>query len=192
MEPGITVVIPSLRSRFPLLQQRALPSVLKQTVPARAIVTVVDTERAGAWDTRNRGMDCVTTDWMAFLDDDDDLLPHHLETLLELVHENQADVAWGWFEVVGSVDPFPSHRGRAFNADDPHVFPITTLVRTELVRDSRARFMPDTERTGAWDVQDLPFWRTLWDAGATFSCTSRITWRWWHHSSNTSGLPNRH
>jgi glycosyltransferase involved in cell wall biosynthesis len=136
-------------------------------------------------------MGMARTKWVAFLDDDDELLPCHLEFLVDLATANGADVAYGWFEVEGGSDPFPQHRGRQFDIADPHIFPITALVNRELVVEAAASFRDDPDGTGNWGVQDLPFWAALWNAGGKFVGAPDITWRWHHHGANTSGVPTR-
>ena len=175
-----------------MLTMRALPSILRQTVPVATIAVEVDHDRSGAPATRNRALDAVLAagvDWVGFLDDDDELLPHHVETLLGVA--GAADVVWGWFEVVGGTDPFPQHRGRRWDPADPHIFPIPALVRAEAIFRSAARFSTEPDPTGNWAVQDFPFWRALWDGGARFLGVETITWRWYHHGANTSGLAAR-
>lgn len=174
-----------------MVTQRALPSVSAQTVPADAVAISIDNDRLGAWTNRNKTISMVQTKWIAFLDDDDEFLPHHLEHLLWTAEATKADVCYAWFEVVNGSDPFPQHRGRQFDIADPHIFPITALVNADLVKSSGAKFEGDPERTGNWGVQDLPFWKALWDAGAKFVGSEVITWRWHHHGANTSGVPTR-
>lgn len=188
---NVTVCIPAIPSRLDLLYGRALPSVAAQTRPAAAVAVSVDHHRQGAWWNRNQTLKMATTKWVAFLDDDDELLPCHLEFLTDLANQHDADVAWGWFTVVGGTDPFPQHRGRQWDIADPHIFPITALVNRELVMDTGAEFQGDPNETGNWGVQDLPFWAALWNAGGKFVGAPDITWKWHHHGRNTSGVPTR-
>src|ERR671922_2284910 len=81
VDRGVTVVIPSIPPRVDL-RNRALASVAAQTRPAHAVALTVDIDRDGAGPTRTRGLMMVRTEWTAFLDDDDELKPHHLEVLL--------------------------------------------------------------------------------------------------------------
>lgn len=191
MSNDITVCIPSIPKRSQYLINRVLPSVLSQSIPVADIAIAMDTERVGAWETRNRALDMATTEWVGFLDDDDELLPHHFQTLLGHAHYHNADVVWGWFNVIGGTDPFPLHRGRQWDVNNPHIFPITCLIRRSFIVNSSARFAPDYDKTGNWDIQDFPFWKSLHEAGAKFLATPDITWNWYHHASNTSGLGTR-
>lgn len=187
----VTVCIPSIPPRSGLLHTRAIPSVFRQTHPVSEIAIAVDLNKSGAWENRNNAIKMANSEWIAFLDDDDEFQPHHVGTLLNMAHEQQADVVWGWFEVIGGSDPFPMHRGRQWDVNNVHIFPITCMVRRSLVLDSKATFMPEESNIGAWGIQDFPFWKSIHDAGGKFLAIPDITWNWYHHERNTSGLPNR-
>lgn len=188
----VTVVIPTIPPRSRMLA-RAVASVSHQHAPAANIVIAQDLDGGGAWSTRNRGALLSRTTWTAFLDDDDELLPHHLGTLLDLADATGAGLVWGWFRVVGGQDPFPQHRGRTFDPDDPHIVPITYLVRTDVLFAAMLEvggFLPDDDQLGAWEVQDAPLFAAMARAAGTAN-TDAITWLWHHHARNTSGLPSR-
>lgn len=188
---GVTVCTPTIPPRQRLLT-RALESVAAQTRPVSAVVLAFDTDHGGAWATRNRALGMVRTEWTLFLDDDDELLPHCVASLLRHADEQSADVVWGWFEVRGGTDPFPAHRHLQFDPARPHVIPITYLARTELLHDALVDvggFGADT--VGDWSRQDLPILAAMHSAGARFFATGETVWRWHHHRGNTSGLPTR-
>ena len=187
----VSVCIPSIPTRSHLLKSRVLPSVLTQTHPVSEICISLDIKKEGAWENRNNATRMANSEWVAFLDDDDEFQPHHVKTLLTAAREQQADVVWGWFDVIGGSDPFPMHRGRQWDVNDPHIFPITCMVRRSLIFDANAKFMPDNHNYGAWEHQDFPFWKSSHDAGGKFFGISDITWNWYHHETNTSGLPGR-
>lgn len=188
----VTAVIPSLPSRSRLLT-RAVASVAAQTHPVTALAVAVDTKGGGAWATRNRAVKMARdTEWVAFLDDDDEWLPHHIEHLLTVAADTAADVVWGWFDVVGGTDPFPHYRGRQYDPADPHIVPITYLVRSLLLQHAvniMGGFQPDSG--GSWDVQDRPLLDAFYALGATMHADPKSTWLWHHHTANTSGLPTR-
>lgn len=189
MKPGVTVVIPTIPPRAAQLA-RAVASVQRQTVPAMGISIAIDVHHEGAWATRNRALSTVDTEWTAFLDDDDELYPHHL-TVLEMLTAEGAGLTWGWFDVTGGVDPFPMHRGKPFDPANPHIVPITYLVRTDVLRQAVAEtggFLAD--EAGAWDNQDQPLFVRMAELAGT-ACTDVATWKWHHHSRNSSGLPGR-
>lgn len=111
MEDCVTVVIPT-RNR-PQLVVRAVRSALAQTCGVARVVVVVDgpddatadalrdvgdkriewlvlPHSGGANNARNIGAAVSTTEWIAFLDDDDEWLPHKIET--QLAHAVGVDI----------------------------------------------------------------------------------------------------
>lgn len=192
---GVTVVIPTIVKRDHLLT-RAIQSCHLQTMPPDDVIVQLDTEREGAWVTRNKGIMKVQTEWTAFLDDDDTLLLHHLEFLTDRAAEFDLDLCWGYYEVVNGGDPFPaSFRGLQYNPEQAHVFPITVLVKTAYIQaavEEMGGFQPDPDGTGNWGIQDQPVWdHIIVKLKAKHMAFPDITWRWHHHSGNTSGLPTR-
>jgi hypothetical protein len=181
----VGVAIPSIPPRGKLLK-RALTSVQVQTHPVDQINIAYDTSREGAGATRNRAKNSLTTDYIAFLDDDDEMLPHHIEVLLGHIEYHQADVAFSWFTVVGGTDPFPDNRWKEFDPASPHTFGITALVRREVAQS--LDFEPPST---LWEAggEDWTWWTTLAKNGAKFVNTSDITWRWHHHGLGAPGRP---
>lgn len=186
---SVTVVIPSIPPRGHLLQ-RALKSVWNQTSPVDAIVVAYDNHKEGAWVNRWNGAQSVRTKWTAFLDDDDELMPNHIEHLMYCAQATDADMVWGWFEVAGGIDPWPHYRGKQYDPKQPHVVPITYMVKTELLL-ATPGFSADPLNTGAWDVQDQPVVDELFRNGAKLYADPATTWIWHHDSGNTSGRPDR-
>ena len=74
----VTVCIPSIPPRAAYLQ-RAIASVCAQTYPVSAISVAIDHQRLGAPATRNKAFFQARTEWVVFLDDDDELNPDYLE-----------------------------------------------------------------------------------------------------------------
>lgn len=182
---SVTVVIPSIPTRKELLK-RAISSVLAQTHSVDALSIALDNHKDGAWVTRQRALDAVTTEWVAFLDDDDELLPHHVERCFQAQRESNADVIIPWYDVVGGEDPVPAHRGLQVSSLGMHSFGITCLVRMSKVRELGVRFISPSV-TGI--PEDYSFWVEMWKGGAAFCAIPDTTWLWHHHGLNTSGKP---
>lgn len=182
---NVTAVIPSIPTRKRQLA-RAIRSVLDQSAPVAAIAVALDLEHRGAGPTRNRALEMAQTDWIAFLDDDDEWMPHHIDSCSKLADETGADVVVPWFHVQGGSDPFPANR---FKEADPNDFPsfgITCLVRREVIGDVRfAEPLPDW----ASGHEDYGFWLTLAQGGAKMVKTPEITWVWHHWGFGQPGLP---
>lgn len=179
----VGLAVPSIPPRKALLQ-RALTSAFAQTHPFEQYSVVVDFERRGAGHTRNRAKNALTTTWTAFLDDDDELLPHHVRHLLDTAEDTGADVVYPWFKVIGGTDPFPGHRGLQWSAETPHIFPITTLIRTSLAQS--IDFEDPSPELGVAG-EDWTYWQAIGRAGAKVVHTPEITWQWHHDSANTAG-----
>lgn len=194
----ITVCIPSIPPRMPLLT-RALASVAQQIVQPEAIIVEIDHDGAGAPATRDRALRKVTTEWVAFLDDDDEMKSHHLETLARCAEAEGADYVYSWYEIVdnfgvnqGDADWVLGHFGKPFDAAVPVQTTITTLVRTKIAQDvGFALDDVDTGRliNGQRVGEDYLFTLGCLDRGAKIVHTPHRTWVWHHDSANTSGRP---
>lgn len=189
-ENAITVVIPTIPPRAPLLA-RALRSVTEQLRQPSEIIVVFDHDREGAAATRQRGLRRVKTPWVAFLDDDDEMMPIHLDHLLRHAIDTEADFVYSWFETIPhGRDPFPpSHFTQPFNPADPIETTITTLVRTPLAQ--AVGFKPHQEANVDWPGEDRRFTIGCLELGANIQHLVEKTWYWHHDSMNTSGLPTR-
>jgi glycosyltransferase involved in cell wall biosynthesis len=187
-----TLIIPTVdpRGKNGFLD-KAVRSAEEQIVAFDEIIVEHDVNREGPAVVRNRAAAKVETEFIAFLDDDDWLLPRHHQVLSEL----DGDVRWPWFEVHGGSDPFPFFRGRQWDGADPHQIPITVMVRTEAFWDvggfeGVGKDAP-ADRWGNRAGEDFRLWCALSEAGYTFSHSPETTWVWRHHGNNSSGLPER-
>lgn len=193
MNPRVTVVIPTMPSRKILLQ-RAVNSVLVQTYPHVDYKVSIDFARSGSAVTRNRALDRATGDFVAFLDDDDFLLPNHIALLVATAQETGADVVYPGCRVVdraGKEIPLQEEWGRfgkEFDGDllmKKSYIPVTSLCRTDMAK--RARFGPPFwDPTSPYD--DWGFYTRMYRIEAAhFFHLPQTTWVWSHHGRNTSG-----
>lgn len=190
MAPGVTVVIPTIPPRRMMLE-RAVDSVRRQTLqPARTIIRV-DHRKRGAGPTRTNGLRAVQTEWVAFLDDDDWFYPQHLQRLMETAHATGADLVYPWFDVISGTDPFPQFEGKPWDPENPHLFPICFLVRTEIAQQAEFPPAPTGETSPHWGGDDWPFLCKIFELGAKVVHLNERTWAYNHHGANTSGLPAR-
>ena len=176
---SIAVCIPSIPPRAQTMLPRALQSVHEQQLQPAELHVVIDHAGEGAALTRQRALDAVSpyAEWVAFLDDDDYWYAHHLQVLSDLARLHQADFVYSWFS---GNDPFPMHRGRQMDPDDPHHTTMNVMVKAKIAR-----------RVGFVDLpgEDWHFIKSCLDAGAVFAGTPEITWHYDVHRSNTSGRP---
>lgn len=193
---GVTVCIPSIPIRAAMLN-RALTSVTSQIHVPDAVSVAIDHGARGAWDTRDRALRAVRTKWVAFLDDDDEMLPRHLYVLMAEAQRTGADYLYSWYQVedgrgnVIDTDPL-GHFGKEFDPQNPTQTTITTLVRTELAQEAGFIYPPDGgEIHGQRAGEDWLFTLKCLELGAQIVHVPERTWIWNHHGANTSGLPDR-
>lgn len=199
----VAVCVPSIPPRRELLD-RALRSVTRQTLLPDEIQVEVDFERTGAAATRNRAWRRSRSQWVAFLDDDDEFLPDHLEVLMD--HRDGADLVYTWFELPEAADPLAvrvagqlrSPFGVDFGPEQAayikgtgNFIPVTVLVARELLEAVDGFPIPGTPRWPDAHCEDWGCWRDMLDLGAVFRHVPRRTWVWHHHGANTSGRSDR-
>lgn len=192
----VTVVIPHIPPRtFEL--GRAVASVATQTHQPENVVIAFDKRHDGSAIMRNRALYHISTTWVAFLDDDDELLPHHLETLVRYALREGATVVYSGCRVMdatGVVVPLREEWGRfgqPFDAEllrQKSYIPVTSLVHANLAK--RALFGPPAHALDS-DYDDWGFYVRLLDIGARFLHVPEVTWIWNHNGSNTSGRGDR-
>ena len=191
---GVTVVIPSIPPRVRTILPRAMDSVFRQERQVDGISLAIDHDHEGAAVTRNRALKGVTTEWTAFLDDDDTLRPGHIGSLLEAAEASGADLVYPWFTVPSGFDPWPEREGQPFNREllkTMNYIPVTVLARTKLLHEVGG-FRPKGPPENPCD--DWGCWDALLEAGAKFHHLNKRTWFWmWHswYGGNTSGRGDR-
>lgn len=188
MKRDVTVAIPAIPPRVGGLLLEAVGTAMNQTVPASGgISCVLDVAKQGAAITRQRALDAVRTTWVAFLDDDDKWYPHHLETHLRILEEAGADYSYSWFD---GNNPFPMHRGKQMDPENPHHTTMTVVVRTELAKEA-GFLQPDGPMHQDWAGEDWQFELRCLKLGAKFIGTDEVTWTYRLHGHHTSGLTTR-
>jgi glycosyltransferase involved in cell wall biosynthesis len=186
----ITVVIPSIPTRqFQLML--ATDSVKRQTLQPKNVIIETDTEHAGAAITRQRGLDKVDTEWVAFLDDDDEFGRDHLKLLMEHANDTGADYVYSWFWTIpDGCDPFPlSHFTDPWDRANPRQTTVTTMVKTELAKS--VGFMGDLgQKTidGQRAGEDWDFTLGCNQLGIISHLPVR-TWYWRHWGFGMKGIP---
>jgi hypothetical protein len=195
----VGLAIPTIPPRHELLE-RALLSADAQTRPFDHLAVVSDVNHEGAAATRDRAWRMLLfyeVDWVAFMDDDDELCPDHLEKLLACAEREGADFVYPWFTVCGGTDPFPENFGRPFDPTDPAQTTVTGLWRTsalEAVGGFSLGFDPGAAGLDSWGNragEEHEAVKRLVAAGGRVVHLPERTWLWHHDSGNTSGRPDR-
>jgi glycosyltransferase involved in cell wall biosynthesis len=200
---SVGVAVPTIPTRAEMLL-RALASVMAQDRPADAVSIAVDHDHAGAAATRNRAWRGLDTDWVAFIDDDDEWFPEHLTVLLAAAEETGADIIYPWFELSAGNEHDPLYingeraEGKPFDDESARFLlrmgnfvPVTTLVRRVALEKIDGFPQCRTARWGHAECEDWGCWQDMLRAGFRFHHVPQRTWRWNWHSQNTSGRMDR-
>lgn len=198
--PPVDVIIPSIPPRRAKLE-RAVNSVRAQDYEGKInIIIALDHEKEGSAVTRNRALMRAASPWVAFLDDDDYLLPHHIRTLMHAAHtqdDSDPDVIYPGCQVLGANGveiPRQVEWGRFGLPFDPALLraesyiPVTSLVLRGMAQE--AGFGPPAHDPKS-KYDDWGFYVRLLEAGAIFQHVPEVTWIWTHDGANTSGEVNR-
>jgi hypothetical protein len=179
----------------------AIASVNAQNLRPITHLIGVDHHRAGIGRMLNQLAKSADADWLARLDDDDLLMPHHLETLAHA--SEHGDVVYSWCDLAprlseGQSPPLPAVLGasgwmpnQTFDAEKlrkRNYIPATTLIRKSLWETVGGWTLP------GWGVREAPrtpeaaedwdFWLRALDAGARFVCVPEVTWTYRYHGEN--------
>jgi hypothetical protein len=188
----VAVCIPTIPPRWELLA-RALDSVEAQTRVPDEVIVVRDDHRLGPSQTRNACLASVTSDYVAWLDDDDEFLPWHLELCLDAITYTEADLVYPWFERDDGYDPLSAVMRRqvlGLEFDDTlryyllhtnNFIPVTTIIRTEKLREIGGFPERNSERWPHAANEEWGCWKELLNAGAKFVHAPHVTWRWNRH-----------
>jgi glycosyltransferase involved in cell wall biosynthesis len=202
--PTVAVCVPTIPTREHYLR-RAIESIGAQTRQPDRVQVVADVDSRGAAWTRNQAWRDVDAELIAFLDDDDEWYPQHLERLLDAFNDD-VDLVYPWFDLPHGVDPLAVRVGDAYVSpyglefgDDhrKHILtegnfiPITVLVRRSLLEQVNGFPQPGSERWPHDHCEDWGCWQDMLRAGARFRHVPERTWVWHWHGQNTSGRPWR-
>jgi glycosyltransferase involved in cell wall biosynthesis len=188
LRPGITVCIAShpARARSGLLT-RATASVYAQTLQPEMVIINNDRDAKGAGWNRRTLLDMVTTEWIAWLDSDDEWMPGHLEKLHRVAVETDSVFVFSWFE---GGDPL-GHFGLPFNPCTPHHTTMNVLVRTDIAQEVG---FPDNA-VGQFANEDWAFItgvaKLACDRDLRMTHLAEKTWRYWQAGQNSSGQPGQ-
>lgn len=179
IDPRVTVVTLTKGDR-PTMLQECIWSVRDQLVHPRCHHIELD-EGAGFSATANLAVQCVQTEFFNFVDDDDLILPNHLQVMGEALDANPTvDIVHTFCEVKGRDITFNEPYQPGLVQLRPYI-PSNLMMRTSLFRQLGGygeMFNPD------WD-----FMKRAETYGAVFLTVPVITWVYRFHGSNMS-VPN--
>lgn len=187
--PGITVCVATHPARQPSgLINRALLSVTQQTLQPATIIVNNDLDRRGAGWNRRHLLAMVRTEWIAWIDSDDEWTdPEHLSKLMMVAEHTDSVFVYSWMH---GNDPL-GHFGIPFNPCTPHHTTMNVLVRTDIARE-----------VGFQDNQIGPYANEDWgfitgvaaiacERGLKMTHLAERTWTYHAGSYNSSGQPGQ-
>lgn len=190
LTPGITVCIPTHAARFKSgLLNRALGSVVAQTLSPDHILIMNDSQREGVGVIRQRLLDQVRTEWVAWIDSDDEWLPEHLEKLMHVATETSSVYVFSGYHA--RTDPL-GHFGIPFNPCSAYHTTMGILERTDLAQEVG---FPPSARHGQFSNEDWAhitgFAKLACERGLKMTHLAERTWHYHMGHGNTSGKPGQ-
>jgi len=193
----VTVCTPTIPVRGQQLA-RAITSVADQTVKPTAHLVMVDVHREGAPAMLDKTISTAQTEWVAILADDDELLPNHLQTLWDMITEQNADIGFTHFKYSNLPDAghLERFRGQPFDNNNPRQMTGVFMARRDLLLDVGGHshgFDPlsnDLDETGNRIGEDFEIVKRLARGGAKFAVSPDVTWIYHTGHGNTLGMPN--
>lgn len=197
----IGIAIPTIPGRSEQLL-RALKSVASQTLAPDQVSIAIDKNKEGAAPTRNRAWKALDTEWVAFLDDDDELDPNHLEVLYNHAVGSGADLIFPWFRlnVLGQLKPggtlvdFQGVKDELIPdiiMNKHNIIPVTVLLKKSMLEKVDGFPIPGSDDWAFMDCEDWGCWQRVITAGGKISHVNTVTWTYHHWGLNTSGRPDR-
>lgn len=171
----LTLITASMPQRLPKLRE-LLDSVQGQTVTPAA--HLIEVSPGPLVPKLNRLISMVQTDFYVQVDDDDLLLPNHVEVLGANL---TADVVWTWCNVDGR-NWSPNEPYQPGVLQQRNYIPSNCAIRT-----SMALGIGGHRDVSEYDYHDHDFLRRAESAGATFLNIPTITWTYRFHGGNTGG-----
>ena len=193
--PSVTVAIPYHEPRkLNGMLSRAVASAEAQTLRPLVLLEP-DPDRTGSAATRNRALARVETDWVLWLDSDDQLMPNAVQVLTEAQEATGADVISG-----GAWLTTPPHR-EPVEVPAPGWIPpetvtarsvlhVTSLVRVSLAREAGG-FQFRKDPGSSMTLDDFGFYASMAEHGATFWRVPETVLIWHMHDAHTSGRADR-
>lgn len=191
----VTVITATIPPRAAMLE-RSVGSVARQTLQPVEYLIEVDLHRTGAAATRDRLLRRVDTEWVAILDDDDELLPDHLETLRGAADGNDLVYSHFRYSSLGNGGHLERFFGVPWDNAAPHQITVTWMARTQALLDVGGfseGFDPlsdERDWQGNRIAEDYWVVLKLADAGARIVHVPKVTWIYHVGHPPTQGRPD--
>lgn len=194
----VTIITATIPTRTELLA-RGVKSVKAQTLQPAAHFIMEDTEKIGGAAVLDKLLKKVKTKYVAVLDDDDELLPRHIEAIYKCITESDADLVYPWFryQTSGNAGHLQQYFGVAWSNDDIHQVPITWIAKTLTIKraggfsNSYDRDSMNLDGTGNRIGYDFTLIQNLVAQDRIIEHHAEITWIYHDDRQSTLGMPSR-
>jgi glycosyltransferase involved in cell wall biosynthesis len=194
----VTVCTATIPTRNDLLQ-RCIQSVKNQTLqPAKHLIKL-DDERLGHVAMLDAMIEEATTKYVAILDDDDELLPNHIESIYKTIIELDADLVYPHFKYSSLPDGghLEKFRGKPWDNNAPHQVPITWIAKRDVILEVGGFsqgfdiFSMEVDNEGNRIGQDFHLIKKLAAANKYITNIPDVTWIYHVGHPSTQGIPLR-
>jgi len=164
----IAIITPTISSRSEVLEE-CKKSVKNQIVNVSFEHFIgIDKLKLGCGAVRNAIEDSLLEeyDWLSFIDDDDLMLPGHLQTLVNACERR--DIIYSDVETVGWEKSWTSRYFDLKDLQERNYIPVTVLIRRSVFK-----------RAGGFRhvfAEDWDLWKRCAEFGARFQYVPKVTW----------------
>jgi glycosyltransferase involved in cell wall biosynthesis len=194
----VTVCTATIPTRVELLE-RAIRSVTNQTLKVQEHSIKLDLDKLGQPAILDQIIQKATTKYVAILDDDDELLPNHIQLLYKKIIETDADLVFPHFKYSNLSDAghLEKFRGLPWDNNNPHQVPVTWIAKRQSILDVGG-FSGDfdvlsyeVDNQGNRIGNDFNLVKKLSKANKHITNISEITWIYHVGHPSTLGMPIR-
>jgi glycosyltransferase involved in cell wall biosynthesis len=194
----VTVCTATIPSRAEMLE-RAIDSVKNQTLQPKDHIIKLDDQKQGQAAVLDSIVEEAQTKYVMMLDDDDEFLPIHIQSLYAKIEEEEADLVYPHFRYATRGDA--GHLEQFFNEpwDNryPHQVPLTWICRTDVFLDIGGfskDYDPNSynlDEQGNRIGHDYLFILRLVQNKKRIVHLPRVTWVYHDDRISTLGMPSR-
>lgn len=194
----VTVCTATISTRVELLE-RAKKSVENQTLKVKKHLIKLDENKDGHAIILDWLITNSETKYVAILDDDDELLPNHIELLYNKIIETGADLVYPHFKYSSLPDGghLERFRGKPWDNNHPHQVPITWMAKRDVILEVGGFsggfdiFSMEVDAEGNRVGQDFHLIKKLAAANKHITNIPDVTWIYHVGHPSTQGIPIR-
>jgi glycosyltransferase involved in cell wall biosynthesis len=194
----VTVCTATIPTRVELLK-RAVESVENQTLKVKNHSIQLDDKKEGHALVLDNLIVNAKTKYVAILDDDDELLPNHIELLYNKIIETDADLVYPHFKYSSLPDGghLEKFRGKPWDNNAPHQVPITWIAKRDVILEVGGFsqgfdiFSMEVDNEGNRIGQDFHLIKKLAAANKYITNIPDVTWIYHVGHPSTQGIPLR-